>query len=220
MHESTFADARPARRRWSYLLPGGVGAAATVAFVLLAAAAAADGRAGWDAHLSHSLYAQKHNPNFLGGHGDMLVWVLGRTSEVLALVALAVILVVLARRRRFRDAALLLAAVAGTFVLEPALKDLIKRPPFRPDDSGYSFPSGHAMRSAAALAAVAITAWPSRWRWLVAVASVVLCALIGVALVYDGWHWGADVVGGWCAALAWVSLVYLGLRAPLPNDKR
>jgi undecaprenyl-diphosphatase len=67
---------------------------------------------------------------------------------------------------------------------------------------------------------VAITAWSSRWRWPVAVASVLLCAVIGVALVYDGWHWAADVVGGWCAALAWVSLLYFALRTRLTNDKR
>jgi membrane-associated phospholipid phosphatase len=220
MYDSTLPQTPPRRWRSGVLLPAGCGAAAIVAFVVLAVDAAISGRSGWDAHLSHRLYGQKHDPDFLGGHGNALVWFLGPTSDVLGIAALAVVVLVLFLRRRYRDAAFVVAAIAGTFVLEPLLKDLIKRPPFKPTDSGYSFPSGHAMRSAAALAVVAIAAWPSRWRWPVAVASVVFCAVIGVALVYDGWHWAADVVGGWCAALAWISLLYFVLRMPSANDKR
>jgi membrane-associated phospholipid phosphatase len=213
MHDSTFAPTRPPTPRSSYLLPAGCCAAALAAFALLVVEAAADRPAAWDAHVSNSLYGLKHRHTFVGAHAHVLVWFLGPAAEVLAIAALLAVLVLLVRRRRFRDAAFIVAAVAGTFLLEPILKDLIKRPPFRPPDSGYSFPSGHAMRSAAALSAVAITAWPSRWRWLVTIASAFLCGAVGVGLVYDGWHWASDVVGGWCVTLGWVSILLVAMRA-------
>ena len=188
-------------------------AAAVAGFVALAALAARPGSFGWDAHLSLSLYRLKEGHGILNGHTDLLVWILEPAAEVAEVAALIVILLVLTRRRRLRDGAFILAAIAGTLVLEPILKDLIKRPPFRPGDSGYSFPSGHAMRSAAALSALVITAWPSRWRWPAFVASILLCGVIGVAIVYNGWHWVSDVVAGWCVGLGWVGILCLALRS-------
>ena len=124
-------------------------AAAVAGFVALAALAARPGSFGWDAHLSLSL-SLKEGHGILNGHTDLLVWILEPAAEVAEVAALIVILLVLTRRRRLRDGASILAAIAGTLVLEPILKDLIKRPPFRPGDSGYSFPSGHGRRRSAA----------------------------------------------------------------------
>jgi len=68
----------------------------------------------------------------------------------------------------------------------------------------YSFPSGHAMGSMALVAALAVLAWPTRWRWIAVVGGGVFTLLVGFSRVYLGVHYPSDVVAGWAAALAWV----------------
>jgi undecaprenyl-diphosphatase len=93
-------------------------------------------------------------------------------------------------------------------LLAPVLKELFERPPVSEHGDGYSFPSGHAMRSMAAAAAVVLLAWPTRRRRPVAIVAAVFVAVLGLALVYNGWHWPSDVLAGWCLALAWVALLW------------
>jgi membrane-associated phospholipid phosphatase len=203
----------------NYVLPAGFTAAALAVFAVLSAQVAGGRPSRWDVRLSLYLYRSSRNDGRLDRVGDVLVWMLTPTAQVLAAAALVGVVVVLARGRRLRDAVLLVAAVAGTLLLERILKDAIKRPPFRPPDSGYSFPSGHAMASAAALAALVVVTPPSRWRWSAAIVAAVLCCGIGIALVYDGWHWASDVLGGWCVAVAWVSVLCLVLRPPRRSSR-
>jgi undecaprenyl-diphosphatase len=67
----------------------------------------------------------------------------------------------------------------------------------------YSFPSGHAMASAAAYGAVAVLVardCPSRAPVAFAAAAV-LALLIGASRIYLGVHWMTDVLAGWAAGL-------------------
>jgi undecaprenyl-diphosphatase len=117
-----------------------------------------------------------------------------------ALVVPAVVLVA-AAFRRWRLAAELLVAGAGTYLVAKVVKGIVPRG--RPsglvsdvvirgaEAHGRGFVSGHA----AVLAALATVAWP----WLGRsgrVAVCVLVAVVGLARLYVGAHLPLDVVGG------------------------
>ncbi len=117
-----------------------------------------------------------------------------------------------------RHAALLvLVSVGGGMLLSSGLKDLFERP--RPDLVPHavqiytvSFPSGHAMLSAATyltLGALLARVQPKRLvkAYLLGVA-ILLTLMIGVSRVYLGVHWPTDVLAGWCAGSAWAMLCW------------
>ncbi len=124
-------------------------------------------------------------------------------------------------RRQHHAFALLLASTLGARFLNALLKDLFARP--RPDielhlmpASSPSFPSGHAMDSAAiyltiaALLAQEVTSRAQRLYLIGLGAS--LSFLIGVSRVYLGVHYPSDVLAGWCAGLAWALLCWTVAR--------
>lgn len=127
-------------------------------------------------------------------------------------VAMAVIL--LTGRRRFRWAAYLGITAAGGVLLNQLLKLHFARQ--RPDlmeailgADGYSFPSGHAMGGTIVLGALGYLAARSAPTWRVK--SAVLAALatvdlaIGISRLYLGVHWTSDVLAGFAAGLLWVA---------------
>jgi undecaprenyl-diphosphatase len=168
--------------------------------------------ASWDRELTRSLYRYNAHGTFLTHATGLLEGVIARPAQIAGLLVLAALVCVLAWRRRFRAALLIVAAVTGTLLLEPAVKDLVRRPAPHPGNRGYSFPSGTAMRAMAAAAAVAVTAWRSRWRWPAVALGTAAVGLVGLGVVFDGWHWASDVIGGWCLAVAWVAVLALALR--------
>lgn len=139
-------------------------------------------------------------------------------------VVAAVMAVALTLRRRPRDAALLVLAMAGA-ALNPPLKALFDRPrpqlgPTGAAFQGSSFPSGHAMSTASFVAAVVVLAWPTRWRLPSVVAGAVLLGAVGVSRLVLGAHYPSDVVGGWSFAFAWVAGLLLAERVVAPRSVR
>ena len=131
---------------------------------------------------------------------------------VLCAIALAVAIVVLVQRRQLLLAASVVAAVGGTIVLDPLLKMLFRRPAINPADHGYSFPSGSAMITAAAVTALILLARGSRWRVATAVIGIPGVVICGIAIVDARWHYPSDVAGGWALATAWVTAIWLLAR--------
>lgn len=136
-----------------------------------------------------------------------LVSTFGRGQPLAAIAAAIVGL--LALRRRWRDATLFALAMAGA-ALNPLLKMLFDRPRPRlwPGAVAFqdsSFPSGHAMSSAAFVAAIVVIAWPTRWRIPAAVASALTLTAVGLSRLVLGAHYPSDVLGGWSFAFAWVA---------------
>lgn len=131
-------------------------------------------------------------------------------------VLLAMLLLV---RRRARAAVFVVAATVGAWFVDNALKALVdrERPPLAEplaSASGASFPSGHAMTSAAAFGALLIVVLPlvpAAKRGLVVGAAIALVVAIGVTRVALGVHWPTDVLGGWVGGVAWL----LACRATL-----
>ncbi len=135
---------------------------------------------------------------------------LGGRSVLTTLVVLIAGFLFLSGRRR--TAMLVLLSSIGAALLSTGLKVLFARP--RPDlvehlvgVSTPSFPSGHALLSAAiylTLGALLAREFPQpalRRYFLMAAATLAL--LIGLSRVYLGVHWPSDVLAGWCIGALW-----------------
>lgn len=146
-------------------------------------------------------------------------WFEGPVVDVSALGGFAVLALVtlfalgyLLTLKRWSDALMLLTATIGGTALSEGLKLGFSRP--RPDlvahiveTTSMSFPSGHAMLSAATYltlgALIARTQPKRRLRGYVIGVALMLTVLIGISRVYLGVHWPTDVLAGWCLGAAW-----------------
>ncbi|MGB3393890.1 MAG: phosphatase PAP2 family protein [Stenotrophomonas sp.] len=142
----------------------------------------------------------------------VLVSKLGYQWGVIPLDVLVVAL--LAWRRRWRDTVFAAIAFIGAAVLNLGSKQLFQRQ--RPSlwesiapESTFSFPSGHAMGSMTLAATVVLLAWPTRWRWPALLGAALIVPLVGLSRIHLGVHYPSDILGGWCAALAWVCGVHV-----------
>ena len=99
--------------------------------------------------------------------------------------------------------------------LNVLLKNIVERP--RPegyrliDETGYSFPSGHSMISAAFYGLLIYIIWKNlknkTLRLILCVALSILTILIGVSRIYLGVHYASDVVGGFVISIAYLTLI-------------
>jgi undecaprenyl-diphosphatase len=128
-------------------------------------------------------------------------------ARVLAPLALACVLALLWRRRPLTALLLTLASLGAA--LNPPLKELFHRA--RPDlfaprvsESGYGFPSGHAMTSMAIVGGLCAVAWRTRARWPALLAGGLFVLAVGASRVELGVHYPSDVLAGWAFSLAWV----------------
>jgi undecaprenyl-diphosphatase len=119
------------------------------------------------------------------------------------------------------EGAWIAASLIGSSVIDGLLKDWIARP--RPDLVPHlvqvgtpSFPSGHAMVSAAVYLTLALMLAEAEKGRAAKIALVGffsgLVLLIGCSRVYLGVHWPSDVLAGWCFGTVWALLVWAGNR--------
>jgi undecaprenyl-diphosphatase len=156
----------------------------------------------------------------LGRLTDAMREVSGLGSEGFLLAVIVIAGSVLRRQTRsWRPLLILVAMASGAIAIEKVVEVVVARP--RPPStwmvdfqSGWSFPSGHAMRSAAvyggaACLTVRLRAFSRRTQlacWGIAAA---LSFLVGASRVYLGVHWPTDVAGGWILGTGWLWLVFL-----------
>lgn len=153
---------------------------------------------GWVAEQLHQL---------VGDHPAVVDWlevitVAGRPQTLVWASALLAVLWWV--KRSPRAALLVVVATIGAWALNVGLKDLVDRE--RPvwdtplaTSSGASFPSGHAMVSAATATAVALV----RRKRRVTIAVAVFVVVIAVTRVALGVHWLSDVGAGAGLGAAW-----------------
>jgi membrane-associated phospholipid phosphatase len=119
---------------------------------------------------------------------------------------------VLAWRMRWQACAQLFGGVMGAGALNFILKWLFERD--RPHlwqhivtETGYSFPSGHAMLSSALAFAIVVIVWHAKWRWPAIIVGGLYVIGIAFTRLYLGVHYPTDIVAGWCVSAAWTILV-------------
>ncbi len=134
------------------------------------------------------------------------------------------VMAALAWRRRWADVTLWIVALGGGEALNLLLKDVFQRA--RPllahpliVETDWSFPSGHAMASVivyGALLALLVPLLSRRTaRVGLTVAVLLLMGLVGFSRLYLGVHFLTDVLAGFAAGVAWLSLC-LGVRVAVP----
>ena len=144
---------------------------------------------------------------------------LGSHAVLLLIGVLAFGYLLLARKRL--SAGLLLVSFAGAMALNSLLKQGFDRP--RPELVAHlaevhtaSFPSGHAMLSAACYltlgALLAGVAQGRRLKTYLMGTAILLTLLVGGSRIYLGVHWPTDVLAGWCLGAAWAMGCWLALR--------
>lgn len=118
-------------------------------------------------------------------------------------------------RGRHGDAVLVAVVSAGAGLLVKVGKATVgrERPPaeFRlVIETNESFPSGHALASAAIVGVLLVVFVPligsTAWRVVTIVGGVLFVLAIGWSRVYLGVHWATDVLAGWCTGAAWLLL--------------
>lgn len=145
---------------------------------------------------------------------DKVMYWATTVGSFLLLVPLGVLVFVLLwRAARRLDATFWVLAVGGAAVINFIAKLGFAR--VRPSlfvsrvvETTYSFPSGHAMSTMAAITALCVLLWHTRWRWAMLAGGALYVALVGASRVYFGVHYPSDILAGWAASLAWV----LGLK--------
>ena len=152
----------------------------------------------------------------------ILLTIVGNTWPMVGL-GLLVWLGLLARRQ-WRAAWGWFASVGGSMLLTQLIKRLVARPrpalwaSIRPEHT-FSFPSGHAMDTAAIATALVFLCWGSRRRgWVWGLAPLFSLA-VGWARMYLGVHNPSDVLAGWAAAVAWVAAVQLSFPQKHPQGR-
>jgi undecaprenyl-diphosphatase len=167
---------------------------------------------------SRILLAMRHGNNLRPvGSGAVLesaldITALGSTTVLVLFTLIAA--GGLALSGRSRAAWLLCGSLAGSDLAMNALKWIVARArpqivPHETHASGSSFPSGHALLSAAIYLTFAVVAAADMQRlrgYLLAVA-LVLTILIGLTRVYLGVHWPTDVLAGWILGALWALLM-------------
>jgi len=146
------------------------------------------------------------------------------------IVVSAAIVLFLLLVRRPKEARYLAFGAGGGFLLNLLLKALFHRARpgadfvyLLPSLSSLSFPSGHAMGTTSVAGSLVVILHVVKAPHVVRLASILLgsAAIVGVGLsrVYLGAHYPSDVLGGFLAAAAWVSVV-TGLMYPrlLPGE--
>jgi membrane-associated phospholipid phosphatase len=115
-------------------------------------------------------------------------------------------------KKHYKRALVIILGVGGAALLNLFLKFIFERP--RPDlweqliiETSFSFPSGHAMASAALACCVIVLFWNTRWRLLATSLAVLYVVLIGFSRLYLGVHYPTDVIAGWLVSGAWVAII-------------
>jgi membrane-associated phospholipid phosphatase len=171
----------------------------------------------WDVHFARWLHEHASHP--LVQFFNVITYGGNAVAVFIVVVSIGIVLL---RRARPNEAALIAFAFAGAVLVNGALKLVFKRP--RPELSfthldTYSFPSGHAAVSSATFTVIAyLLARRYRTTWaraLIVVGTVLAVGLVGFSRLYLGAHYLSDVLAGICVGFAWamISLIVYTLWA-------
>lgn len=152
-------------------------------------------------------------------------WLRGAALDITALgsptvLGLAVLAIVgfLLLQQSYRAAAFVFAASCGGWLLNSALKTAFRRTrpsivPHLREVMSESFPSGHALTSAAVYLTLGALLMRLSHRKLTKFYCITIAMLatflVGASRVYLGVHYPTDVLAGWLIGLSWALLCWL-----------
>lgn len=135
------------------------------------------------------------------------------TTKPVILILLVVIVILIAAKRLWMESFFLIWVMLGQKLLNEAAKNLFQRE--RPaihrliEETGYSFPSGHAMTSICLYGALAYVIWgltrSESARLLSAIVAALLILTIGCSRIYLGVHYPSDILGGYLLGASWLA---------------
>lgn len=215
IHEVAFMSRAPLSPRAGRLSQWlGCAALALVVFVRITREFIEGDAGGMDSAILH-VVARNRTPWLTAAAVD--VTALGSITLVVLFSAFALIVLLVLRDRM--GALQLLAASVGAGILTIVTKDIIERT--RPPEvqqltvaSGFSYPSGHSVSTAALYLTIAIIACSyvqhsgARSAMFIALSAVPI--MVGASRVYLGVHYATDVVSGISLGAAW-ALMLAGL---------
>ena len=183
-----------------YLLLG-VSAAAAGGFAVLARQVARHETKGVDAGVRREV------PKRRGRKAKRAAEALGPLGKPWFHGPVAALLAAYARPRSRAGAAAITMSSAGSAGLTKLFERVLaerKQPPGHPEPDGQSFPSGHAMETAAvALTSAYVLAREERAdAWIAASAALALPVISGAGRLFLDRHWASDVAGGLLAGVS------------------
>ena len=187
---------------------GALFAASLSGFLALGHHAEGRGALGWDEDVSA----------WIARHGLPENDVPANWSGRVGILAAVAILAILARQRRVREALLWAGGLGAAGLLSFGTKHLFERP--SPDGVPLSYPSGHAFVSTVFVVLVVAVPWRAWVRALAAVAGLAIVVGLAMAIVKLHWHFASDVLGGWCAGLAWSSISLIAYQTSRAHSRK
>lgn len=143
-----------------------------------------------------------------GGLDTFMRFITSLSNPVVIIFLCSLSLIFLFIKKRWPIALVSTSLISVAF--NQGIKNIVKRPrPLRLrliEESGYSFPSGHAMGSMAFYGFVILLISKSKinkyFKMVLILILSVLILLIGVSRVYLGVHYPSDIVGGFILSMA------------------
>jgi len=142
------------------------------------------------------------------------VWHTLGSPKVLLPIVVVVVITLLATRHWGFACFLIATSVGGVLIAEVVKHSVERDRPVWSDpiftETGFSFPSGHAMAGIYAWAVfgiIAIYLIRGRLGAILGWVLIVFGILMGPSRIFLGVHWTSDVVAGWLLALGWVLIV-------------
>lgn len=154
---------------------------------------------------------------FLVSHRNMVLNIIftgiTKFGDALVLMILTILCIIFIKDKKYKILVPInILAITGLNIL---LKNIFVRP--RPDilrlieETGYSFPSGHAMASTAFYGLLIYIAYKKienkKARNTICVMLTILILMINISRIYVGVHYASDVLAGMCFSIAYLMLI-------------
>lgn len=164
---------------------------------------------GLDLTILHFIHS--HSTPFFD-HFFLFFTTLGNVEYLLP-IAVLIFIYLLYKKQRL-NALILLFSVGGAAVSNVILKAIFHRD--RPafwhsliSETGYSFPSGHAMLSSALVLCLVAMLWKTKYRFASIIGGGFVILVIGLSRLYMGVHYPTDIIAGWSVSAVWVMIVVI-----------
>ncbi len=177
-------------------------------------------------NFDHRMFYVLANPDYFS-HVSAPGWLRSAVRDITSLGGFTVLTIVViiwggyfVLKQNYAPAVLLLAVHTVAALLCNFLKVLFSRPRPEIDQTihvvSYSFPSGHAMQSAAVYLTLAILLLRGQTRRKIKIyflgVSAALTTMVGLSRVCLGVHYPTDVLAGWLGGILWAFLCLLAAR--------